>query len=165
MPKHISRIVVFDNLRAPIEERRVLLVYERPGKAALDRHAKWRLPGGKCCDRQKAEHCCTNSPEFTAVREGIEETGLGLRVVRHLSKFDVPPSGETRFGAEVHFFLMRADMGKLRTKTYKGMVTPQWFPVSALPENLQPTHQRNIELMLERDRVFLARKTLAPPTQ
>lgn len=161
MPNHTAKAVCFDGYKKSIEYRKVLLVFDKPRPGIESNEYQWCLPGGKCCDNfATIKNCCAESARKTILREVSEETGFRAAIITLISKRHVTdPEGLKRF----YYFFMIAVYGKIEQKTVKDVITPQWFPVNALPESLPKSHRIAIELCMKRERVFLEKQRSTKP--
>lgn len=160
MPKHVSRVIIFDNFEENPFAIKVLLAYEQPGKLAAVRAQKWRLPGGKCCDAEAVNCMCPETGQETAIREILEETGLQIEIIRR-SRVHV----NRTTGHESYYYISRIAGGKLRTRLFgrKKIETPAWHSVSVLPEKINPHHKSAIEQAVMQELRLLQHRRLAIP--
>ena len=121
------------------------MVYDKPKhKNDLKPGNRWGLPGGKCCDdKLKTHNCCTETPEKTAIREFLEETGYIAKVELLYSDELLHPESREKFVR--HTYLGSIVGGRQSITKFAGsIISPHWFKLGAFPRNSHKSHQHLI---------------------
>lgn len=149
MSKHSSLVLCLRNTHKDPVKQEVLLVCDSPSiKSDLKPAWRWGLPGGKCCDdKLTTRHCCEETPEETAIREMLEETGYRTEVELLFSDERMNQESREKF---IRFVFRGTIIGgtKLQKNLPSGLVcavSPAWFKLGDFPRNSHYSHQEIIK--------------------
>ena len=146
LSKHSALVLCLRNRDRDLVDQEVLLVYNKPkDKNDLKPGNMWGFPGGKCCNEKlRSENCCAETPEQTAVREFLEETGYIINVVQLYSDKLVHPESREKFVRYTYFGNL---VGGKQLINYSGndIISPRWFRLGAFPRNSYISHQKIIK--------------------
>ena len=117
-----------------IQDDKLLLTFRIKG----DQIGVWEVVAGHIESDEK--------PEDTAIRETKEETGIDIRITRHMGK---NIDDTHRFVADI--FLAEVVFGDIQNLDPRNHSELEWFDLSALPSPLGSTTIKGLELLGNRN--------------
>jgi len=123
MDKHASIAIVINNNTVLLQKREDFRI--------------WTLPGGEVENGEIYEEA--------AIRETKEETGLIVKIVRHVANIHRPQLGDFQ-----HIYLCRVIGGEI-IKQSSETVDVSWFPIDKLPTNYGKNTAQYISMALSNE--------------